>query len=133
MKYVLDASVAVAAVRTSEAQHHAARARLVRILSGVDEIVVPAIFDGEVASALVRGGASPALAAAFLDDDLAARRIITLGPRAARGIVAVAGATRLRAADATYVWTASTRGLPLVTLDREMQARVAGLCRVELA
>lgn len=133
MKYVLDASVAVAAVRPSETHHRAARSRLARILSGADEIVVPAIFDGEVASALVRGGAALAHAVSFLERDLAARRIVTLGPRAAKGIVAVAGATRLRAADATYVWTASTRGLPLVTLDGEMRIRAAGLCAVEVA
>jgi predicted nucleic acid-binding protein len=131
MRYVLDASVAVAAVRPSEPHHNAARARLRSLLVGADEIVVPAIFDAEVTSALVRGGTPPALSAAYLESDLAARRLVTMGPRASLGIVAVVRATKLRAADAAYVWVASSRGLVLVTLDHEIERRVAGLCRVE--
>jgi hypothetical protein len=55
----------------------------------------------------------------YLERDLAVRELVTIGPRAARAIAGVAARTRLRAADATYVWVASSRGLPLVTLDRE--------------
>ncbi len=131
MIYVLDASVAVAAVRPSEPHHRAARARLAALLTGKDEIIVPAIFDAEVTSALVGSGVAPALAAVYLETDLSGRRIVTLGPRAARGIVAVVNATRLRAADAAYVWTASSRGLVLVTLDDEIARKVSALCRVE--
>lgn len=131
MRYVLDASVAVAAVRPSDSHHRAARSRLLSLLTGEDEIVVPAIFDAEVTSALVRGGAPPALCAAYLETDLAARRMITMGPRASQGVVAIVQATKLRAADAAYVWVASSRGLVLVTLDREISQRAGGLCRVE--
>jgi len=132
MKYVLDASVAVAAVRPSEPHHAAARDRLAALFTGRDEIVVPAIFDAEVTSALVRSGGSPGHAATFLESDLASRRVVTIGPRAVRGIVAVVKTTKLRAADAAYVWTASSRGLVLVTLDQEIAQKVSGLCRVEL-
>ena len=132
MRYVLDASVAVAAVRPSEPHHRAARIRLAALFTGQDQIVVPAIFDAEVTSALVRGGAPPELAAAYLDTDLASRRLVTMGPRAARGIVAVVRTTKLRAADAAYVWVASSRGLVLVTLDEEIARKISGLCRVEL-
>ncbi len=93
---------------------------------------MPAIFDAEVTSALVRTGASPAATRQYLERDLAARRLITIGPRAARAISAVAARTALRAADAAYVWVASTRGLALVTLDREIDKRAGGLCSVEL-
>jgi len=130
--YVLDASVAVAAVRPREPSHAAARARLASLLAGQDDIVVPAIFDPEVTSALVRGGASPAAARRYLERDLAARRLVTIGPRAARAISAVAARTRLRAADAAYVWLASTRSVPLVTLDAEVARRASDVCQVEL-
>jgi predicted nucleic acid-binding protein len=130
--YVLDASVAVAAVRPGEPSHRPSRARLASLLAGLDEIVVPAIFDIEVTSALVRGLGSPAAARRYLDRDLAARRLVTIGPRSARAISAVAARTLLGAADAVYVWVAITRGLPLVTLDREIGRRAGSLCQVEL-
>ena len=129
--YVLDASVAVAAVRPGEPSHRAARARLASLLAGLDSIVVPAIFDVEVTSALVRRGAAIATVQEYLELDLAVREIITIGPRAARAISGVAARTRLRAADAVYVWVASSRGLPLVTLDREIAQKVGTLCQVE--
>lgn len=129
--YVLDASVAVAAVRPGEPSHQAARARLASLLTGVDSIVVPAIFDIEVTSALIRAGAAIATVQEYLARDLAAREIVTIGPRAARAISGVAARTRLRAADATYVWVASSRGLVLVTLDREIAPKVGTLCQVE--
>lgn len=131
MIYVLDASVAVAAVRKSEPGHAASRARLLRLLQGDDEIVVPILFDIEVTSALVRAGVTPADAASYLATDLVGRKSVTLGPRAARAIAQVVNATRLRAADAAYVWTASTRDVPLVTLDEEIGKRASGICRVE--
>lgn len=130
--YVLDASVAVAAVRPKEASYAAASARLAALLAGADDIVVPAIFDAEVTSALVRGNASPTAVRRYVERDLAARRVITLGPRAARAIAAVASRTRLRAADAAYVWVAASRNLPLVTLDLEIGRRAGALCHVEL-
>lgn len=128
--HVLDASVAVAAVRPGEPSHRAARARLASLLAGVDAIVVPVIFDIEVTSALVRGRAPISAVHTFLDRDLAARELITIGPRAARAISGVAARTRLRAADATYVWVASSYGLPLVTIDRGIAHKVGTLCKV---
>lgn len=130
-KYVLDASVAVAAVRPGEPSHAAARARLAGLLTGADAIVVPALFDVEVISALVRGQALPASAQRYLQVDLAGRKLVTIGPRSARAICEVAATTRLRAADAAYVWVAMAQGLPLVTLDAEIGKKVAGICRVE--
>lgn len=129
--YVLDASVAVAAVRPSEPHHRAARARLAAILTGADAIVVPAIFDVEVTASLVRGLGSSSAAREYLERDLGARELVTIGPRAARAISGVAARTRLRAADAAYVWVASSRGLSLVTLDAEIAQRVGTLCQVE--
>jgi len=85
----------------------------------------------DATSALVRRGAAIAAVQEYLERDLAAREIITIGPRAALAISGVAARTRLRAADAVYVWVASSRGLPLVTLDREIAQKVGTLCQVE--
>jgi predicted nucleic acid-binding protein len=129
--YVLDASVAVAAVRPGEPSHAAARARLVPLFTGVDDIVVPAIFDVEVTAALVRGKAPAASVRQYLDRDLKSRRLVIIGPRAAHAICGVVAKTGLRAADAAYAWVAISRGLPLVTLDRDIGRRIGGLCQVE--
>ncbi len=129
--YVLDASVAVAAVRPGEPSYAAARARLAGLLTGADGIIVPALFDIEVTSALVRARTSPARVQKYLDVDLVARKLVTIGPRSARAICGIVAKTRLRAADAAYVWLAITHGLPLVTLDREIGAKVGGICHVE--
>jgi hypothetical protein len=49
--------------------------RLATLLAGLDSIVVPAIFDVEVTSALVRGAAAIATVHEYLARDLAAREI----------------------------------------------------------
>ena len=58
-----------------------------------------------------------------LTRQLAQRRLVTIGPRAIRGANRILGRTRLRAADALYVWVAAREELPLVTWDQEMLAR----------
>ena len=123
MKYVLDASVAVATLRRSEPSHADALRRCTPLFAGKDEIVVPAIFDIEVTSALVRRGAAPVTVERLFARHFASRRLVTIGPRAARAICNIAGATQLRAADAIYVWLAVREGLELVTLDREVLQR----------
>jgi predicted nucleic acid-binding protein len=129
VKYVLDASVAVAALRTSEPSHAAALRRCMPLFAGRDEIVVPAIFELEVTAALTRRGVEYKRIAEFLAQHLARRRSVTVGPRAVRGTHRILGPTRLRAADALYVWVAAREELPLVTLDQEVLARasVAGV------
>lgn len=118
--YVLDASVAVAALRATEPAHEAALARMKAVAMGHDQIVVPAIFDGEVMSALVRRGVRHGVVRGFLDRELAERKRVTIGPSAADAISAVVAQTGLRAADAAYVWVALRYQLPLITFDREM-------------
>jgi len=125
MTYVLDASVAVAALRDGEPAHRVALRRCQPLFAGRDSIVVPAVFDLEVTSALVRRGVAPDRVAAFFDRHLRSRRLITIGPRAVRAIRAVVTATRLRAADALYVWVAAREGLPIVTGDSEVLDRAA--------
>ncbi len=132
MKYVLDASVAVAALRRQEPGHAAALHRCMPLFAGRDEIVVPAIFEIEVVSALARRGAAPASIEQFFEKHFGSRQLVAIGPRAARAARAIASSTRLRAADALYVWLAAREGLPLVTADAEVLARGGGVCHVQV-
>lgn len=130
---MLDASVAVAALRDGEPGHAAALRRCMPLFAGRDEIVVPSVFDIEVTSALIRRGVTPDRVAAFFERHLASRRLINIGPRAVRGARIVVNATRLRAADALYVWLAAREDVPLVTADREViqRAPLAGARTLE--
>jgi predicted nucleic acid-binding protein len=130
MKYVLDASVAVASLRPNEPLHGAAVTFLSPLLKGLDAIVVPAIFRIEVASALARASFAVAQIDRFVQGFLANATVVTIGPKRARRIQTVSVATRLRAADAIYVWLAETEGLPLVTADREIHHRATARCQV---
>ena len=129
MKYVLDASVAVAAVRVREPFHANALRHCAPLFGGRDEIVVPAIFDLEVTSALVRRGVTAASVQRFLRRHLATRTLVPLGRRAVKDVRQVIALTRLRAADAMYVWVAARDELSLVTADQEVlqRAQMAGV------
>jgi predicted nucleic acid-binding protein len=84
-----------------------------------------------VAASLARVG-WPAVDIDQYVSSLAARAVETLAITAtrARRIRGIAVRTRLRAADAIYVWMASLRQLSLVTLDQEVIARGATVCTV---
>ncbi|MBI5538099.1 MAG: type II toxin-antitoxin system VapC family toxin [Deltaproteobacteria bacterium] len=123
MTCVLDASVAVAALRIGEPRHEASLQRCQPIFAGLEQIIVPAIFDVEVTAALVRRGVPAERVIQFLDSHLVTRKIVVIGPRAARSAQRVVKTTRLRAADAVYVWVASRYGVPLVTADEEVLQR----------
>lgn len=125
MKHVLDASVAVAALQSNERFHAAALAHCTPFFARKDEVVVPAIFDVEVVSALVRRGADPARVAVLFRKHLSSRKLVPLGPRVVRAVRGVVSATRLRAADSFYVWVAMRDAIPLVTVDDEILARAA--------
>jgi predicted nucleic acid-binding protein len=130
--YVLDASVALSALRGGDPNHVRAAAYLAPVLQGSDSIVVPAIFEVELVATLTRAGYAPADARRAADLFVGAARIVTLGPRGARAAASTASRTRLRAGDAIYVWIAEREALPLVTLDAEILARapLAGVAAV---
>jgi predicted nucleic acid-binding protein len=130
MKLVLDASVAVAAARPGEPMHRAARLRVAGVLSGDDTIVVPTLFAIEVAASLARVGVQLQAVRAYVDQLLAPASAIPLGPRAARQARETAMRWKLRAADAVYVWVAVREGVPLCTIDRELERRAGGACAV---
>jgi predicted nucleic acid-binding protein len=130
MKYVVDASVAVASLRPNEPLQSAAVAFLSPLLKGHDTIVVPAIFRIEVAASLARVGFTSEQVERFVGAFLARATVVTIGPVRAARIERLAVATRLRAADAIYVWLAARDGIPLVTADAEIQQRAAVTCQV---
>jgi predicted nucleic acid-binding protein len=131
MRLVLDASVAIAAARTSEPSAAAARARVGRALRSHDELVVPSLFGIEVAGALSRHREPEKKIRDYVARLTASpHEVVPLGAARARRAMEVALAGRLRGADAVYVWLASSRGLPLCTLDQEMAERAAAFCNV---
>ena len=130
MRLVLDASVAVAAARLGEPAHRAARDRVEAVFSGTDEIIVPVIFSVEVAASLARVGVALAAIRAYVKELLGGADVVTLGPRAARQARETAMRWRLRAADAVYVWVAEREGVPLCTLDGELERRAGGACTI---
>ena len=129
---MLDASVAISALRAGDANHARAASYLAPLLQGTDSIVVPAIFDIEVFATLARAGYAPADARRAADLFVGSARTVTLGPRAARAASITASRTRLRTGDAIYVWVADREALPLVTLDAEIlsRAHLAGVTTV---
>jgi predicted nucleic acid-binding protein len=56
--YVLDASVAISALRAGDANHVRSASYLAPLLQGIDSVVVPTIFDVEVVATLARAGYS---------------------------------------------------------------------------
>jgi predicted nucleic acid-binding protein len=131
MKLVLDASVAVAAMRPDEPAYAASRARIERALQGADQLVQPALFGVEVAGALARRGVTQVDIRALVRLLRAPpHQIVTIGPKASASAETCALHGILRGADAFYVWLASARGLPLCTLDEDMARRGAAFCEV---
>ncbi len=108
-------------MRPGEPGHTQARARITRILRGDDEITVPAIFPVEVSASLARQGFVEAEILAFVDD--LGGKVVTMGPKAADAARRVSIRTKLRGADAIYVWLAAREGLPLCTTDDQIIQR----------
>jgi predicted nucleic acid-binding protein len=126
MRLVLDASVAIAATRVLEPFYAPARAQVERALQGIDAVVVPAFFLVEVAGALARQGVVEPDIQAVLDPfTRAPHEVVTIGPKRARAALRVAIACKLRGPEALYVWLAEREGIPVCTLDEEIQLRAA--------
>ncbi|MGA7119590.1 MAG: type II toxin-antitoxin system VapC family toxin [Polyangiaceae bacterium] len=131
MRLVLDASIAIAALRPKEPSYQAARARLRRLANGDDVAVIPSLFLAEVAGALARLGFDPPAIDALVGALTALpHEVVTVGPKRALAAARIAVATKLRGADATYVWLAAREGVPVCTLDREILARGVAACQV---
>ncbi|HEV3191996.1 MAG TPA: type II toxin-antitoxin system VapC family toxin [Polyangiaceae bacterium] len=131
MRFVLDASVAVAAQRPNDPHFQAARARVMRFLTGEDSALVPSLFVVETSGALARLGFERAKIVRIVDALTAyPHKVVTVGPRSARAARAIAIQAKLPGAGALYVWLARRSGAALCTLDQEMAARGAAFCEV---
>lgn len=131
MRLVLDASVAVAAYRRDEPNHAAARARVQRIQMGRDTLIVPSIFVAEMTASMMRRG----MGLAFVEHHVSrlfsrVDECATMGPKRGQKVADMAARTRLRAADAFYVWLAAERRATLITDDIEVIERAAGVCKI---
>jgi predicted nucleic acid-binding protein len=131
MRLVLDASVAIAASRTHEPSSASARARVGRALRRFDDLVLPTLFGVEVAGALSRHGEPEGKIRDYIARLTSTpHEVIPFGVARTRRAMDVAIARRLRGADAVYVWLASSRRLPLCTLDQEMAECAGAFCTV---
>lgn len=95
------------------------------LFAGVDEIVVPAIFDAEVAAAPVRRGASASSVSRFLDTHLGSRTRVTIGARACRGTLRVVEKRACVPLTLSTSGSPRERRSPLITLDAELLERAA--------
>jgi predicted nucleic acid-binding protein len=131
MRLVLDASVAIAALRPHEPGYAAARGRVLRLMINTDTAVLPALFIVEVRGALARLGFDRATSEHLVEElSREPHEVVTLGPLAAKAAAAVAARRKLRGSDACYVWLARREAIPLCTLDAEMAARGKAVCTI---
>ena len=108
--------------------HAAAKERVDRVVAGTDEIIVPALFQVEVAFASTRAGVGAATVLPYAKQLMARTTLVTSGPKRAASIQAVAMKTRLCATDAAYVWLAGRENGALLTSDTEVLTRAAPVC-----
>lgn len=122
---VIDASVWVSALLTTDVNHASSEPWLHQQLEDGREIMAPAILQAEVSGAVARRNRS-------IEDGLKALAFIEAVPRLRRNPLdealrlesaRLASTLGLRGADATYVAVAQRYGLPLITWDRDQAAR----------
>jgi predicted nucleic acid-binding protein len=100
MRLVLDASVAMSAVRPTEPVHATSGARVERALQALDELVVSSLFAVEVTDGLARLGFSRCLVRTFMEPSLRrSHEVVTIGPRRATKAARLACSCTLRGAD----------------------------------
>ena len=126
---VIDASVVVSWLVSSDTNHEDSRLWLERYKATGGLLVAPALLVIEVASAIARPTRQPEVAKAALQRLYSVRtlRLVTVGPVLARSAVNVAADLQLRAGDTTYVTVAYKLGIPLVSWDKEQLDRAANL------
>jgi predicted nucleic acid-binding protein len=122
---VVDASVVVSHLVTHDVHHAASRAWLTGHVSEGGLVVAPALLLPEIAGAVARRTGAPRLARRAVEAvmRLPAFRLVPMDAVLARAAAELAGRLRLRGADAVYIATAATLGLPLVTWDAEQRER----------
>lgn len=126
---VIDASVLVSWLVTSDANHEASRTWFERYKAKGGLLVAPALIVIEIASAIARPTRQPEIAKAAVLRLYTIRtlRLVSIGPTLARAAVNVAADFQLRARDTTYVAIAQKLNLPLVSWDKEQLHRATSI------
>lgn len=127
--FTIDASVFLNAFNPTEQGSETSKEILARLQAQAVPITAPTLLLPETAAAIRRGQNDPSLARQFVD---ALRRLPHLIPipvidSLVQQAVQVAALHRLRGSDAVYAAVAQRFACPLITLDREQYARVAGV------
>jgi predicted nucleic acid-binding protein len=129
---VLDASVWISSLITSDVHHRVTRDWLVTITGESELLAVPSIFLAEVCGAVTRRTGVRTAGMAALQHILSSTAIqifsmdLSFGGQAAR----LASELSLRGADAMYVALAVQTGSPLVSWDFELLARAESVIPV---
>ena len=122
---VVDASVWVAAFLANDAFHPEAAGFLNKLVTDGAEVAAPLLALSEVAGAIARQTANPAVAekaVAFLREQTWIQ-LAPLNDALATLAATIAAQQQLRGADAIYVALAAQGDAALITLDREMLER----------
>ena len=129
---VVDASVWVSALVTHDAHHRASRRWLRRHSTRGQSVVVPTLALVEVAGAISRRTAEPALGRRAMEVilSLPRLRLVSLDPELGREAGRLTADHGLRGADAVYVASAVRHNLPLITLDEELQVKVGRIVKI---
>ena len=130
--WVVDASVWVSRLVSTELNHEISRRWLHEIISSGALIAAPSLLLVEVASAIVRRTDDSSLGvAAFRGiQTLPNLRLVALDATLAEAAAKLGTDLRLRGADATYVAVAHHLGVPIVTWDQEQLRRAEALVQV---
>jgi len=123
--YVVDASVYVCRIVSSEEHHEVSKRFVDDLCASQHAVLCPEILLPEVSSALARNLDDTALAeqAARVIRNLPGHRFVTVDKQLAESAVEVAARHRLKGMDAIYVALALRQNARLVTLDDEQLHR----------
>lgn len=129
---VVDASVWVSRLVPQDVHHETSRSWLEAFLRSGGVVVAPLLLLAEVAGAIARRTGEPRLGREAVARILRVPglRLVTLDPGLGQEAARLAADLRLRGADAIYVATAHSLGIPLITLDREQRDRAGHVITV---
>ena len=129
---VLDASVWISSLLTTDVHYVRSDSWLVRVSTAGEKLLVPSIFLPEVAGAFMRRVGDRLTAAAALQKTLSspALQVIPIDAPLATAAAQLALHLSLKGADAAYVALAVERSCPLVTWDRELISRAGAVSSV---
>ena len=125
LRFVIDASVLVARLRSNEPGYTDTRSFMAIVTDKNGQLIVPSIALAEVAAALARGigDSEPALMAVNDLQRLSSLKIFPVENELGNFAARVSARYFIRGCDAIYVSLALALDLPLVTLDRQQRER----------